>query len=609
MKKIITSIFLSCLTAALFGQANTYFHDRIDTTLFAIADTVGHGANHYYATNLTPDFNVKQYVNGCTVNLFFKKGNTGSATLTLVTKTATLSSKTIRKANGQVLLSGDIPDSTAVILDYYNGSFRIAGIGVTASSSSWLLTGNSGTTAGTNFLGTTDAVDLVLKTNNTEKARISSAGILSLGLASTNNGSLLFRNSTNANTLTINSGVTSASHSWTLPTAQGAANTLLLNNGSGVLSWNTGGGLFWGLTGNAGTSSGTNFLGTTDSVDLVFKTNNLERMRLSRNFSAGGLGVGTNAPTARVHIKSSNTVIGDIAFEIDNSASAILWQQFSSGQIRVGDASGNIFMGQDAGISITSGYTNIGIGYHALRANQGGVDNTVLGAYAMESNVSGNENVAIGEEALRVNTGTENVAVGKKALFANVGGLYNTATGYGALIANTSGQFNTAYGIGAGQAMTTNSNGVFIGPYAGLYETASDKIYIGNGVTGVQVNETIGRLRLAIYGVQGTDSATTKVRINGELFLTSAINSSAGDAATINNQTGQFLKDGTGTTFTLTNSFIKSTSIILLTWASDPGAGAAHDISVVAGVGSAVITFGAAPSGNTPMNFLVFNNQ
>jgi hypothetical protein len=35
----------------------------------------------------------------------------------------------------------------------------------------------------------------------------------------------------------------------------------------------------WKLLGNAGTSAGTNFVGTTDATDLVIKTNNLERLR------------------------------------------------------------------------------------------------------------------------------------------------------------------------------------------------------------------------------------------------------------------------------------------------------------------------------------------
>lgn len=51
----------------------------------------------------------------------------------------------------------------------------------------------------------------------------------------------------------------------------------------------------WGLTGNAGTTSGTNFLGTTDSKDMVIKTNGTERMRV---MSTGNVGIGTSNPSA-----------------------------------------------------------------------------------------------------------------------------------------------------------------------------------------------------------------------------------------------------------------------------------------------------------------------
>ena len=36
----------------------------------------------------------------------------------------------------------------------------------------------------------------------------------------------------------------------------------------------------WSLTGNSGTTAGTNFIGTTDNVDLVFKTNNIQRISI-----------------------------------------------------------------------------------------------------------------------------------------------------------------------------------------------------------------------------------------------------------------------------------------------------------------------------------------
>jgi len=45
----------------------------------------------------------------------------------------------------------------------------------------WSLTGNSGTTAGTNFIGTTDAEDFVVKTNNVVAARFGQLGDVELG--------------------------------------------------------------------------------------------------------------------------------------------------------------------------------------------------------------------------------------------------------------------------------------------------------------------------------------------------------------------------------------------------------------------------------------------
>lgn len=55
----------------------------------------------------------------------------------------------------------------------------------------------------------------------------------------------------------------------------------------------------WALTGNAGTTPATNFLGTTDAQDLVIKANNAEAIRVQ---SGGNIGIGTNAPTTKLHI-------------------------------------------------------------------------------------------------------------------------------------------------------------------------------------------------------------------------------------------------------------------------------------------------------------------
>jgi hypothetical protein len=53
--------------------------------------------------------------------------------------------------------------------------------------------------------------------------------------------------------------------------------------------------LFWKLNGNSGTNPATNFIGTTDANDLVFRTSNTEQMRLN---TSGNLRIGTtNYPT------------------------------------------------------------------------------------------------------------------------------------------------------------------------------------------------------------------------------------------------------------------------------------------------------------------------
>jgi hypothetical protein len=58
----------------------------------------------------------------------------------------------------------------------------------------------------------------------------------------------------------------------------------------------------WALTGNASTNSTTHFLGTTDNIGLVLRTNNAERMRITEG---GNIGINNNAPSQALEVNGS----------------------------------------------------------------------------------------------------------------------------------------------------------------------------------------------------------------------------------------------------------------------------------------------------------------
>lgn len=118
---------------------------------------------------------------------------------------------------------------------YYNGTIWIP---LLSQASGWGITGNSGTVAGTNFIGTTDSVDWVIKTNNTERLRVYARGDIAI-ISGTTAQELRFTEPSGSGTnyTSIEARAQAATIPWVLPDTQGGARTVLTNDGSGNLYW------------------------------------------------------------------------------------------------------------------------------------------------------------------------------------------------------------------------------------------------------------------------------------------------------------------------------------------------------------------------------------
>lgn len=158
---------------------------------------------------------------------------------------------------------------------------------------------------------------------NPANSKLQVAGAIRTGVASTTNGSLIFQNSTNANTTTINAGVFGANITWTLPTAQGGASSVLTNDGTGILSWGSAVTADWQLNGN--TVGSEKWIGTIDNFDFPIRTNNTEVSR----FYSGGRKTFTGSANLQVDMLAS----GDV--RIGNAANTGIYWKISQANVGI----------------------------------------------------------------------------------------------------------------------------------------------------------------------------------------------------------------------------------------------------------------------------------
>jgi trimeric autotransporter adhesin len=199
----------------------------------------------------------------------------------------------------------------------------------------------------------------------------------------------------------------------------------------------------WSLTGNTGTDTSVNFMGTTDNKPLIIKVNNKRSGYLDS--ASANTTWGFSALSANGQKGTSNSAFGALALA-----------------------------------SNTTGNENTATGNGAMQLSTFGSGNTANGYHASDDN-AGNDNTAFGVFTLTGEHGNGNTAVGYEAGFQlnNPNDTNCTFIGNNARPVGTNISLVNATAIGA-NASVTSSNSLVLGSVAGSFLSA---VNVGVGVT------------------------------------------------------------------------------------------------------------------------------
>ena len=298
----------------------------------------------------------------------------------------------------------------------------------------------------------------------------------------------------------------------------------------------------WGLTGNSGTNSTTNFIGTADDVDIRFKRNNIKSGEIS--FTNTSLGINTllnnstgieNSAFGKNSLSLNTIGNYNSAFGLNSSAnsfggsynSAFGYEALfsnSSGSENAAFGIHALRQNQVNGISAfgayalaqNSGLQNSAFGYKALTANGSGENNSAFGYNSMlisngsnnsafgnsslKNNGTGNNNSAFGDKSLLNNTANDNSAFGANSLFNNDSGDQNSAFGKNALLTNFNGQFNSAFGYNSSASSFGGSYNSAFG-YEALFSNSSGSENAAFGIHALRQNQVNGISAFGAYAL------------------------------------------------------------------------------------------------------------
>jgi hypothetical protein len=258
----------------------------------------------------------------------------------------------------------------------------------------------------------------------------------------------------------------------------------------------------------------------------------------------------------------------------------------TTGNVYVGDQAGlnvtsgaeSVYIGRQAGINVTTGGSNTIVGLNSLTAVTTGGSNTAVGQDVMKAaGPSSFSNTAIGQSALKFPSSSYSywVAIGPTAGdgWRGSGDARNVAIGFNALLGDSStSDFKDSIGIGVNSCGSlTTGQGICIGTNAGFYQKSASGTYIGSLAgfnhqgTGVGKNVVIGNNAFGSNGNTSTAALMTIIgdgagaSISGGASGSVLIGQSAGSGITSGNNNVMIGTQAGSTTTTGTDNIIIAT--------------------------------------------------
>lgn len=206
------------------------------------------------------------------------------------------------------------------------------------------------------FTGTTTLGNSIIYDNGTNigigttnpARKLDVQGSIAVGIPNSASGSLYLYNGANTNRLQLTPSTTAADMQWFLPGALGTTGQVLTVTASGGGSYTS---LWqtpvagWSLTGNSGTTAGTNFIGTTDNQPFYLNTKNSTNVKLIGNtitIPDGKRMTGGDSTKAVINLYNGSTS-GQIGLYCDGGAGLSSSLQLNNGTTKLigGDVTGN----------------------------------------------------------------------------------------------------------------------------------------------------------------------------------------------------------------------------------------------------------------------------